>query len=183
MKFEWLKEIIGESYTEEMDKKAAEKIGESFVSKADFNSVNEAKKALESQIKDRDKDIADLKKAAGDNADLSKKYQDLQDRYKQETESLTKKLAEDRKSNAVDMAIVQAKGKNAKAIRALIDMDKVTLKDDGSLDGLDLEALRKSDGYLFDEIKDGIEGTGFNKGTGTGSAGLESEIASALGVR
>lgn len=182
MKFEWLKEIIGESYTEETDSKVAAKIGESFVSKADFNTVNEAKKTLEGQIKERDKDIADLKKAAGDNADLSKKYQDLQDKYKTDTEALNKKMAKDKKSNAVDMAIMQAKGKNAKAIKALIDMDKVTLKDDGSLEGLDLEALKKSDAYLFDEVKNGIEGTGYNKGT-AGGGSLESEIAAALGVK
>ena len=32
-----------------------------------------------------------------------------------------------KKNNAVDMAIMQAKGKNTKAIKALIDMEKVTI--------------------------------------------------------
>lgn len=81
MKHEWLKAIIGENYTEELDKKVSEEIGKHFVAKTDFDSTNETKKTLEQQIKDRDKDIADLKKAAGDNEDLSKKYQDLQTKY------------------------------------------------------------------------------------------------------
>jgi len=119
MKLEWLKEIVGESYTEEMDKQAATKIGESFVSKADFNTVNEAKKSLEGQIKDRDKDIADLKKTTGDNAELTKKYTELEARYNTEKTGYDKKLSDMAKNNAVDMAIMQAKGKNAKAVKAL----------------------------------------------------------------
>lgn len=70
MKLEWLKEILGDAYTEEMDAAASKKIGELFVSRSDFNSVNETVKTLKGQIADRDKDISDLKKAAGDNEEL-----------------------------------------------------------------------------------------------------------------
>ena len=43
MRFEWLKEIVGEGYTEEMDKKIAEKIGEGFVAKAPASKIEEEK--------------------------------------------------------------------------------------------------------------------------------------------
>ena len=59
---DWLKTILGETYTEEIDKKVSAEIGKSFVSKADFNTVNEAKKTLETTVSDRDKQIDDLKK-------------------------------------------------------------------------------------------------------------------------
>ena len=184
MKFEWLKNIIGESYTEETDKKVADELGKLFIAKADFDSVNEAKKALEQQIKDRDKDIADLKKAAGDNADLNKRYQELQDKYTADTEALNKAMADSRKNSAVDMAILQAKGKNAKAIKALLDMEKITLKEDGALEGLNLEELKKSDGYLFEDVKNGIEGTGFTQGAQTtGFDDLNSQVAAVMGVK
>ena len=117
--------------------------------------------ALEQQIKDRDKDIANLKKAAGDNADLNKRYQELQDKYTADTAALNKAMADSRKNSAVDMAILQAKGKNAKAIKALLDMEKITLKEDGVLDGLDLEELKKTDSYLFEDVKNSVEGTDF----------------------
>ena len=150
MELEWLKELIGEGYTKEMEKKISEKIEESFVSRADFNAVNGAKKTLEEQMKDRDKDIAALKKSAGDNAELTQKYAILQEKYKADTESLNKAIMDNKKNNAVDMAILQAKGRNPKAIKALLDMDKIQIKEDGSLEGLDLESIRKSDSYLFD---------------------------------
>lgn len=184
MKFEWLKNIIGEGYTEETDKKVAEELGRLFIAKADFDSVNEAKKALEQQMKDRDKDIADLKKSAADNADLSKKYQELQDKYTADTAALNKAMADSRKNSAVDMAILQAKGKNAKAIKALIDMEKITLKEDGALEGLDLEELKKTDSYLFEDVKSGIEGTGFTSGTqAAGFDDLNSQVAAVMGVK
>lgn len=154
---EWLKEILGEQYSEDIDKKVSEEIGKNFVAKADFNNVNETKKTLEQQIKDRDKDIADLKKSAGDNADLSQKYSDLQEKYKKDTESLNKTILDNQKNNAIEMAIMQAKGKNTKAIKALLDLDKISLKDDGTIEGLSeqMENLTKSDDskFLFEEVK------------------------------
>ena len=65
-----------------------------------------------------------------------------------------------RKNHAVDMAITGAKGKNVKAIKALLDMDKITLNDKGNLEGFDLESLKKSDPYLFDIETTHIEGIG-----------------------
>lgn len=89
-------------------------------------------------------------------------------------------LAAVKKDAAVDAAIMQAKGKNAKAIRALIDLDKVTLREDGTLEGLDLEALKKSDGYLFDTVQTVPRGNGVQSGDGNPAPGnLDSFIANA----
>lgn len=184
MKHEWLKEILGENYTEEADKKVSEKLGELFVSRNDFNATNETKKDLEAQIKARDKDIEGLKKSSGDNAELQKQYEALQEKYESETESLSKKISDNQKNSAIDMAIMQAKGKNPKAIKALLDMEKINVKEDGTLDGLDLEGLKASDGYLFDvETKTNV-GTGFTKGTTTSTeTEVNAQIAQAMGIK
>lgn len=68
-----------------------------------------------------------------------------------EYDDLVKSYANKEKNTAINQAISNAKGKNAKAILALVDSDKITYKD-GKLDGLEdqLKLLQKSDAYLFD---------------------------------
>ncbi len=110
----------------------------------------EQAEALQAQITQRDADIAELKKAAGSDSEWQ--------------EAMAKQLADTAKNSAVDMAILKAGGRNAKAVKALLDMEKVTLKEDGTLDGLDLDALKKSDGYLFSEEMTKIVGTGAQAG-------------------
>jgi hypothetical protein len=46
MKFDWLKTILGDSYTEDMDTKIAEEMPKHFVLKADFDAKNGALKPL-----------------------------------------------------------------------------------------------------------------------------------------
>lgn len=60
---DWLKAILGDNYTEEIDGKIAAEIGKQFVSRADFNTLNETKKTLE-------KTVNDLKASNGDNQAL-----------------------------------------------------------------------------------------------------------------
>ncbi|MCI1958842.1 MAG: phage scaffolding protein [Clostridia bacterium] len=184
MKLSWLKDIIGDSYTDEMDSKAAAKLGESYVSKADYDTLNTAKADLDKQIKARDKDIEALKKSAGSDTELSDKYQKLQDKYKLDTDSLNKKLSDTKKDNAINMAIMQAKCKDQVGLKAHLDMDKISLKDDGTLEGLDIEAAKKSYPHLFDveEIKNVSNGfhTGDQKQT---PDDVNTQIAQAMGIK
>ena len=57
----WLKEILGDAYTDDIEKKVSDEIGKGFVSRADFNTVNESKKGLEEEIGKRDKQLETLK--------------------------------------------------------------------------------------------------------------------------
>lgn len=68
-----------------------------------------------------------------------------------EYDDLVKSYADKEKNTAINQAISNARGKNAKAILALVDSDKITYKD-GKLEGLEdqLKELQKSDAYLFD---------------------------------
>lgn len=145
---DWLKTILGDHYTEDIDKAVAAQIGKDFVARADFNAANEEKKTLTAQLKERDGQLEDLKKV--DAAGLQAKIAELQEGNKTAAAQYEKQLHEVRLDAALDMAIVQAKGKNPKAVKALIDRDALKLTDKGQLEGLDMEALKKSDPYLFD---------------------------------
>lgn len=91
-------------------------------------------------------------------------------------------LAAVRRDYAVDLMLAQAGARNVKAARALIDMGKVKLKEDGTVEGVDIEAMKKSDAYLFTVVTQKDEGDGHDGG-GSGGAGestLQSEIQSML---
>lgn len=93
-----------------------------------------------------------------------------------------KTLAEEALQNAkkiaaMEKAILEAGGKNAKAILALIDADEVTLNEKGELKGLDLEAVKAEAPYLFNEKEEKTKGTGFQAAYTKKKTTKENEIA------
>ena len=122
-------------------------------SKSKIDELNKTNESLQSQIAERDKDLKTLKKQAGDNEELSNQFKELQNKYKQDTENLTKELQQTKLSSAVDSALGKAKVRNTKAAKALLNMDEVKLNDKGELEGLEdqISSLQKTDGYLFDQ--------------------------------
>ena len=48
---EWLKTILGDHYTEDIDKQISAEIGKGFVARADFNSKNDELKTANDTIK------------------------------------------------------------------------------------------------------------------------------------
>lgn len=58
---EWLKEILGDSYTEEIDKKVSAEIGKAFVAKGDFDAKNTEAKSLKNQLTEANKTIEGFK--------------------------------------------------------------------------------------------------------------------------
>lgn len=176
---EWLKEILKEGYTEEIDKSVSAHIGKNFVSKSDFNALNNTKKTLEGQISERDRQLEELKKV--DAASLQAEIDRLQGENKAAKEKYDADLAEFRLNAALDAAITAAGGRNVKAVKALLKTDGLKLKDDGTIDGLDLEAIKQSDGYLFNTQTP----PPFAKGSGTGRTGGEvtKEMFAKMGYR
>ena len=82
-----------------------------------------------------------------------------------------------KKIAAMEKAILEAGGKNAKAILALIDADEVTLNEKGELEGLDLEAVKAEAPYLFNEKEEKTKGTGFQAAYTKKKTTKENEIA------
>lgn len=154
MKKEDLMKIEG--MTEELAVKVAEASAEElkdFIPKSRFDEVNEAKKNAEALVKDRDKQLEDVKKSTGDNEELKKQIEQLQEDNKvakQKYESDIKKMQID---NAVQSALKDAGAKNTTALMALLkDLDKAEISDDGTVKGLaeQIKALQESDSYLFE---------------------------------
>ena len=88
-----------------------------------------------------------------------------------------------KKAAAVDMAVMKAGARNAKAVKALIDMEKVTVKDDGTIEGLDIEKIKETDGYLFNVETVTTEGNGVAAGRAAdGTENLNDVIAKAMGI-
>ncbi|MCG8685523.1 MAG: phage scaffolding protein [Desulfobacterales bacterium] len=140
----------------------------SYMPRAKFNEINEQVKDLESQIVDREEQLANLKKAAGDNDTLKSTIQELQDVNKQQRKESEDKLRKLRFDFAVEKSLGVAGTKNPKAVMALLDLNVVALKGD-KLIGLDeqLEAVKASDGYLFEESSS--TSVGSNPPSGGGS--------------
>lgn len=106
---------------------------------------------LQKTVKERDKQLADLQKAAKGNDELQHQITALQQQNAEQAKAHKAELAQLRLDNAIDNALTAAGAKNLKAVRALLDMEKLQLGEDGKLTGWpeQLEALQKSDGYLF----------------------------------
>lgn len=150
-----LKELLGE----ELYSQVTEKLGDkkimvddgNFIPKSRFDQVNQAKKDLEVQLKDRDTQLADLSKNNKDNEALLNQIKDLQALNKQTTTDYENKINQMQFDYALDGALTNAKSKNNKALKALLDMNSIKYQE-GKLEGLQeqIEALQKDASYLFD---------------------------------
>jgi len=152
---DWLKELLKKAGIEEakVDGVIADinkELPKYFIPKDKYNEVAEAKKKLEADIAERDKQLEDLKKAAGASEELKKQIETLQAENKKASEEWQAKMAQMQLDFAIEKALAAAKAKNPKAVKALLDLEKVKL-DGEQLLGLDdqIKALQQSDSYLF----------------------------------
>jgi hypothetical protein len=172
-KMDWLKEILKKAGIEEgkLDSVIGDinkELPKHFIPKDKYNEVAEAKKKLEADIDERDKQLEQLKNAAGNSEELKAQIEQLQAENQKAAEEWQAKMAQMQLNFAVDKALTAAKAKNPKAVKALLDMENVKLDGDKLL-GLDdqLKAIQQSDPYLFGES--GKVGSGTNPpGAGTG---------------
>ena len=107
-----------------------------FVPPSRFNEVNEAKKSAEQQLAERDKQLADLKKNLAANEEANKQIEALQAENKAAKERYERDLTSFKVNNVVDLALAQSGAKNLKAVKALIDFEKIKLDGD-KVNGLD----------------------------------------------
>lgn len=139
-----------------------------YIPKSRFDDVNEAKKKLETDLKERDTQLETLKNSTGDIEALKQQIAQLQ----ADNQAATVAYNQLKIDTAVDAAITASQGKNTKAIKALLNgLDKAELADDGTIKGLaeQIEALKKSDAYLFEtpaksgKLKGAVPGAGGNE--------------------
>lgn len=123
-----------------------------YVPKTRLDEVIEERNGLRDQVAERDKQIKTLGESAGDNQALKDQVAQLQADNQKAADEYAANIAQIRLDNAVELALAGAKAKNAKAVRALLDLSKSKVGEDGKVEGLDaqIKAIQKSDAYLFD---------------------------------
>ena len=127
-----------------------------FIPKARFDEVNNEKKKLEGDLRDRDGQLETLKSSVGDNEELKKQIETLQADNKAKDETHAAEIKQLKIDAAIETVLIGAKAKNNTAVKALLkDLDKAEFDEDGTIKGLaeQIEGLKKSDPYLFDDVK------------------------------
>ena len=117
-----------------------------------INGLTGERDGLQKQIDDRDEQLTTLKKSAKDNEELQSQIKQLQDENKTAKQNYQDQLAKQNKSFKIEGALRDAKAKNIKTVLPLIDTEKVSVNDDGSLNGLSeqLDAVKKDNSFLFE---------------------------------
>jgi len=181
---DWLREILKNAGVPEdkLDSAIAEvnkTLPLHFIPKDKYNEVAEAKKKLEADLQGRDAQLEELKKAAGTSEELKKQIETLQAENKKAGDEWQAKLSKMQLDFALERALTTAKAKNPKAVKALLDLEKVKL-DGEQLLGLDdqLKELQKSDAYLFGEP--GKVGGGTNPPGGAEPKTIDQQIEEAV---
>jgi hypothetical protein len=150
-----IQELLGD----ELYKQVSEKLGDkkliindgSMIPKVKFDEVNTAKNELKTQVEAYTKQLADLQTKAVGHDDLTKRITELQAQNEKATTEWESKLAQARLDQAVEIAIMSAKGRNPKAVKAMLDLSAIKIDGD-AVTGIEeqIKALKTSDAYLFD---------------------------------
>ena len=181
MALEWLKTILGDGYTEDIESKIAQEIGKGFVSKADFNAVKTQQKKLEDDLKIRDTQLEELKKATGTAEELTAQIAALQEQNRKDKQAHEAEVARIRLDAAVDKALTESGARNNIAVKALLAafLKDAKVGEDGSVKGLaaEIETLAKgeSTSFLFDNTKGAVI-KGMKPGEAGDGAGYGGEV-------
>lgn len=137
-----LKEIIGEEYYAKIEEFSKDFKLTGFVPKTRLDDVikeRDAFKVEKENLTTQFQDYETLKNKSGE--------------YESQIEKLNNDLKTTKINSAIELCIIKEKGKNTKAISALLDMDKITLTDDGNIEGLDdqIKNIKENNTYMFDE--------------------------------
>lgn len=167
-------EFVNLGISEDLAEKAAQASADElkgYIPKARFDEVNNEKKRLELDLRDRDGQLESLKNSTGDVEGLKKQIEDLQKANKDAADAHAAEIKQMKIDTAIDAALTSASAKNKVAVKALLkDLDKAELADDGTIKGLaeQITALQKSDAYLFEtkaspKVKGAVPGESGNE--------------------
>nr|WP_308742096.1 phage scaffolding protein [uncultured Anaerocolumna sp.] len=121
---------------------------------ADLDTANKTIETLQGQVKERDGQLETIKNSPDNPETLKSTIATLQAENKKKDEEHAAEIKQLKINAAIETAISGAKGKNAKAIKALLDMTKVDVDKDGNVIGHteQIMALTKAEDskFLFD---------------------------------
>ena len=186
---EYLKKLFGDKAVTFDEFEANYKAQESAKDGVKLANLTEGGYVDKQKFESKDEEAKTLKKNLDALQETVKKFDGVDvEKLKTATADAQKKfdadLAATRLDGAINLALVQAGARNVKAAKALIDLSKAKLKEDGSVDGVDIEGLKKSDAYLFTVETKTNAGDGHDGGkpgdSGDTPTTLSSEIMSAM---
>ena len=122
-----------------------------YISKIEFKEVVDAKIVLEQAVADRDGQLEILKNSPDDVATLKATIETLQTDNANKATAHADAIKQLKMNAAVERAITGAKGKNAKAIKALLELTDAEIGEDGSIKGLaeQMVTLQKAEDSKF----------------------------------
>ncbi len=132
--------------------------------------------SIKSQLSEANKQIEEFGKL--DYEGVKKAADDYKAKFEQAQADSKKQLEEMQFNHALEGALTGAKARNVKAVRALLETEKLKLNKDGTLTGLSeqLEALKKDNAYLF-EGEEKQEAPAFLGGAGAGNSSVSDDNA------
>lgn len=112
-----------------------------------YQKAKEKNKQYEEDLRNANTLIEQLKKDNVSAEDMKAKLTD----YERQIEELNNQRQVDKLNNYIDLSLTSANVRNLKAVKALLNMDGIKADDKGEFTGLteQLDALKESDGYLF----------------------------------
>jgi DNA-directed RNA polymerase alpha subunit len=122
-----------------------------------FNEVNDQLKELKTQLGERDKQLKDLADKVKDNEALTKQIQDLQEQNKLTAKDYDTKIRNLTLDSAIKMKLKDNNAKYEDLLLSKFDRDRLKIKDDGTIEGLDEQLKSIKDGYkdLFEQALGG----------------------------
>ncbi|MGG2105541.1 phage scaffolding protein [Lysinibacillus pakistanensis] len=166
---EWLRALLQEQGVsdEQIEKiiaSAAKEAPKHVIPKDKYNEVSTAKSSLETQLSERDAQLADLQKQVKGNEELEKTIKELQDANELATTKHQEELQAQKIESAIDIALTGAKARNLTAAKALLDREGLYLDKDGkTVVGLAdrVKALVEGEEtkFVFDSTETVITGT------------------------
>lgn len=148
---EFLKEILGEELYAQVaaklegnkDVKLANLASGEYVSKSKYDDELAVKEKRIQELADTIKNFegVDVKQLQAD-------VENWKTKYSQDLESA-------RLESAIKLAIAKSGTRSEKALMGMLDKDAIKIDKDGKITGLDeqIEAIKKSDGFLFEPVK------------------------------
>lgn len=130
--------------------------------KADYDAIKAERDAANTTIAERDKQLKELRDSTKDNEELTQKIADLEQKNKDDAAKHKAELDEFKINAAVEKALANYKAKTPKAVKAMLDMEKIKLDKDGNVTGIDeqIKAIAEAEDtkYLFDSAVPKLKG-------------------------
>lgn len=153
---DWIKEHLGEElYNQVISKLGDTKLVKddgNFISKQKFDEANEQRKQYKKMLDERDVQLKELSEKAKGNEELTVKIKELEELNKNTSKEFEEKLQKQAFEFSLEKVLTNANAKNSKAIKALLDLEKIKLNGE-NLEGLEdqLRSIKETDPYLFGE--------------------------------